>query len=111
ELHRDGGESRSLDLLALCDDSAGPVTGRVVRPDGTTLAVSVDVVRLDASGADQWVLTFRGMSRLLRADEELRASEAQFRALADHAPIGVFQSEHGVRLGYLNRRFAEVWGR
>lgn len=100
-----------LDLCALCSDSPPPVTATVHRDDGNTVAVSVDAVPLDATAADQWVITFRGISRLVRADEELRASEAQFRALAANAPIGVFQSEHGTRLGYLNRHFAEVWGR
>jgi diguanylate cyclase (GGDEF)-like protein/PAS domain S-box-containing protein len=45
------------------------------------------------------------------ADEELRASEERFRVVAAHAPIGVFASEVGLRLGYVNHRFGELWGR
>ena len=56
-------------------------------------------------------MTFHGVSEQVRAYEELRASEAQFRALATNAPIGVFQSDYGLRLGYVNPRFAELWGR
>src|SRR5207247_4710956 len=77
---------------------------------GPMRAVAVDAVQLDLAGR-RWLLTFHGVSEQLRAYEDLRASEAQFRALATNAPIGVFQSDHGVRLGYVNPRFAELWGR
>ncbi|MCU1372981.1 MAG: Diguanylate cyclase/phosphodiesterase with sensor(S) [Actinomycetia bacterium] len=103
------GEAKA-DLDGLCRGNGGTTTVTVPREGAPSLALSVDAVRLDAKSTDRWVLTFRSVSRQLRADEDLRASEEQFRALAANAPIGVFQSEHGVRLGYLNDRFAEVWG-
>jgi diguanylate cyclase (GGDEF)-like protein/PAS domain S-box-containing protein len=99
-----------VDLAILCRDEGGTATVTAVRPEAPTISLAVDAVRLDPGDDRWWVLTFRSISKQLRADEDLRASEAQFRALAANAPIGVFQSEHGVRLGYLNPRFAELWG-
>jgi diguanylate cyclase (GGDEF)-like protein/PAS domain S-box-containing protein len=99
-----------VDLASLCHGEGGTTTVTAARPSAPSTALSVDAVRLEPGDDDWWVLTFRSGSRQLRADEDLRASEEQFRALANNAPIGVFQSEHGVRLGYLNPRFAELWG-
>ncbi|MCU1484866.1 MAG: hypothetical protein JWN67_1612 [Actinomycetia bacterium] len=99
-----------VDLAFLCQGEGGTVTVTAERPDAPATSLAVDAVRLERDDDQWWVLTFRSISKQLRADEDLRASEAQFRALAANAPIGVFQSEHGVRLGYLNPRFAELWG-
>jgi diguanylate cyclase (GGDEF)-like protein/PAS domain S-box-containing protein len=43
---------------------------------------------------------------------EAKLSEAQhrFRALAEHAPIGIVVSEAGLRLGYVNAQFGELVG-
>ena len=40
----------------------------------------------------------------------MRAAEARFAALAESAPIGIFLSEAGMRLGYVNDRFVELCG-
>jgi diguanylate cyclase (GGDEF)-like protein/PAS domain S-box-containing protein len=100
----------TVDLAFLCQGEGGTATVSATRPDPPSVSLAVDAVRLDPDDDRWWVLTFRSIGKQLRADEDLRASEAQFRALAANAPIGVFQSEHGVRLGYLNPRFAELWG-
>jgi diguanylate cyclase (GGDEF)-like protein/PAS domain S-box-containing protein len=99
-----------VDLAFLCQGEGGTAMVSATRPGAPSISLAVDAVRLEPDDDRWWVLTFRSISRQLRADEDLRASEAQFRALAANAPIGVFQSEHGVRLGYLNPRFAELWG-
>ena len=98
-------------LGGLFDDGWSSLVGNVAPPGAATIPVSVDAVRLDPGVGGRWVLTFRSVGRLIRADEDLRASEERFRALAANAPIGVFQSDHGLRLGYLNPKFAEIWGR
>jgi diguanylate cyclase (GGDEF)-like protein/PAS domain S-box-containing protein len=81
------------------------------RADGSSVAVSGASARLQATPDGAWVLRLREIAARLRADEALRSSEARFRALADHAPIGVFLSDVGVRLAYVNPGFARVWGR
>ena len=95
-----------VDLARLCGE--GPSAVVTIGEGGR--AVSVEATPLDGGEDDQWVLTFRGISQQVRADEDLRASERRFRALAAHAPIGVFHSDHGLRLDYVNPRFAELWG-
>jgi diguanylate cyclase (GGDEF)-like protein/PAS domain S-box-containing protein len=44
------------------------------------------------------------------AEEAQRESEHRFSALAEHAPVGIVVSEAGVRLGFVNNRFAEIVG-
>ena len=41
-------------------------------------------------------------------DEALREAEARFTALAESAPIGIFLSEIGLRLGYVNDQFVAL---
>jgi diguanylate cyclase (GGDEF)-like protein/PAS domain S-box-containing protein len=81
------------------------------RADGSAVAVAVAADRLQAIPGGAWVLHVKEIAARLRADEALRTSEERFRALADHAPIGVFLSDVGVRLAYVNPGFARVWGR
>jgi diguanylate cyclase (GGDEF)-like protein/PAS domain S-box-containing protein len=82
----------------------------VRRPDESRQPVTVDLSRL-GQGVDGWLVTLHPST-----DEEqaartaLREAEHRFRALAEHAPTGIFLSEAGVRLGYLNARFAELVG-
>ncbi|HEU5082911.1 MAG TPA: EAL domain-containing protein [Acidimicrobiales bacterium] len=94
-------------------DAEGARSRRLLlrRVDGSTVAVSASVDRLQAQPDGAWVLRLREIADHIRVDEALRTSEARFRALADHAPIGVFLSDVGVRLAYVNPRFAQVWGR
>jgi diguanylate cyclase (GGDEF)-like protein/PAS domain S-box-containing protein len=57
-----------------------------------------------------WAVLVREQIGELLAHEALRGSEERFRALAGNAPIGIFASEAGLRLSYLNDRFAQLWG-
>ncbi|HEX4903596.1 MAG TPA: EAL domain-containing protein [Acidimicrobiales bacterium] len=114
-----------IDLVELDEEDAATVPARLGpdladgrpqrlllrRADGSTVAVSGVTARLQAVPEGAWVLRLREIAARLRADEALRSSEARFRALADHAPIGVFLSDVGVRLAYVNPGFAGVWGR
>ncbi len=92
-------------------DSVRPRRRALQRADGSAVAVSVAADRLQAVPDGAWVLRVREIAAHVRVDEELRTSEARFRALADHAPIGVFLSDVGIRLAFVNARFAQVWGR
>ena len=62
------------------------------------------------SGPVRWCVNVSSTSTSGLADEAMRASEERFRALAENVPMGVFFSEVGLRLGYVNDRFAELWG-
>jgi diguanylate cyclase (GGDEF)-like protein/PAS domain S-box-containing protein len=106
-----GGPDEGIDLGALCVDGSGAVTCNLTRASARTASVAVEATRLDAGSSGRWVMTFRGVSHQVRTHDDLRESEARFRALAANAPIGVFHSDHGLRLNYVNPRFAELWGR
>jgi diguanylate cyclase (GGDEF)-like protein/PAS domain S-box-containing protein len=96
-----------LDLL----DRGGGKRDLVLRtPDGSPLYVRVSAARIDDRGGAAWILELQEIGAERRADEELRASEDRFRALANHAPIGIFASEAGLRFAFLNERAAELFG-
>jgi diguanylate cyclase (GGDEF)-like protein/PAS domain S-box-containing protein len=62
------------------------------------------------NGSRRSVIVVRERSEELRAEEHLRLSEEQFRVLAEQAPIGIFRSDVGLRLGYANARCIEILG-
>ena len=84
--------------------------------DGASLAVRISVHPLGQlngaphNGSRRSVVVVRERSEELRAEEHLRVSEEQFRALAEQAPIGIFRSDVGLRLGYANARCIEILG-
>jgi diguanylate cyclase (GGDEF)-like protein/PAS domain S-box-containing protein len=79
--------------------------------DGASVAVRISVHPLgEHNGSRRSVVVARERSEELRAEEHLRVSEDQFRVLAEHAPIGIFRSDVGLRLGYANARCVEILG-
>ncbi|SDI80826.1 PAS domain S-box-containing protein/diguanylate cyclase (GGDEF) domain-containing protein [Frankineae bacterium MT45] len=78
-------------------------------PDRSLVQVQVRVTAAPEIG---WIVSLRPVSDEVRvAEEAQRESEHRFRALADYAPVGIVVSEAGVRVGYVNARFAEITGR
>jgi diguanylate cyclase (GGDEF)-like protein/PAS domain S-box-containing protein len=75
-------------------------------------ASSWDAVAVPSVTADGrcWVVTLRRSGDSLNADQLLRAAEERFRALSERAPIGIFTSEVGLRIGYINDFLAELVG-
>ncbi len=57
-----------------------------------------------------WVVRIVAENDAVRAEEDLRLAHERFQALADRAPVGIFSSEAGLRLGYANNVFGEVFG-
>jgi diguanylate cyclase (GGDEF)-like protein/PAS domain S-box-containing protein len=98
-------------LAALVERGGGRVDVTLRRSDASPVMARVNASRVDLGSSAQWILDVREIEAERRADEELRASEARFRALAVNAPIGIFASEVGLRLGYVNERTAELLGR
>jgi diguanylate cyclase (GGDEF)-like protein/PAS domain S-box-containing protein len=85
---------------------------RVLRcRDGRALRMAARIVSVGTAAAPAWFLRLRTRDESLRAEARLRASEDRFSALADQAPVGIFASEVGLRLGYVNERMTELLGR
>jgi diguanylate cyclase (GGDEF)-like protein/PAS domain S-box-containing protein len=84
--------------------------------DGASVAVRITVHPLgqpegkQPNGSRRSIVVVRERSEELRAEEHLRLSEEQFRVLAEQAPIGIFRSDVGLRLGYANARCIEILG-
>jgi diguanylate cyclase (GGDEF)-like protein len=68
-------------------------------------------VKAAAAGAGRFVVWLRSVSEGQRlAEAAAHESEHRFRSLAEHAPVGIIVSEAGIRLGFVNARFAEITG-
>ena len=90
---------------------AGTADSFAVCHDGASVAVRISVHPLgEQNGARRTVVIVRERSEEVRAEEHLRVSEEQFRVLAEQAPIGIFRSDVGLRLGYANARCVEILG-
>ncbi len=86
-----------------------------LRVDGRVIgALTVYSVRADAFDPDEQELLLRLSEDLafgiaaLRSRDELRRSEARFRALADESPVGIFEVDLQGRGLYLNRAGATI---
>ena len=116
----------SINDLMVCPFGELPLNERraatfpvaVVGRDGSTSSWEATAIpaRTTTSTTDggtaamTWVVTLRPPTADGQLDELLRASEERFRALAERAPIGIFSSEVGLRLGYVNDGLAELVG-
>jgi diguanylate cyclase (GGDEF)-like protein/PAS domain S-box-containing protein len=97
-------------LLDLLDRGGGKRELTLRAADGSPVYVRASAARIDDRQGAAWILELQEIAAERRADEELRASEDRFRALANHAPIGIFASEAGLRFAFLNERAAELLG-
>ncbi|MGZ6791583.1 MAG: diguanylate cyclase domain-containing protein, partial [Mycobacteriales bacterium] len=79
----------------------------VVRRDGQASRSVLHSVPV----SDGWVARVSPEPDPDRAADDLRVSHERFQALADRAPVGIFSSEAGLRLAYVNDVFGEAFGR
>lgn len=89
-------------------------SARLQREDHSRTGVWLRVVRLDATahGSAAWLVQINDSSdELAVAREAVIEAEHRFEALAGRAPVGIFVSEVGLRLGYVNAAFAGMTGR
>jgi diguanylate cyclase (GGDEF)-like protein/PAS domain S-box-containing protein len=91
EPHDDGWQSAAIDA-----------------PDRSLSPVQVMVRAIEDGVHVIWVRPVTHAERL--AEQARLESEHRFSALAEHAPVGIVVSEAGVRLGFVNNRFAEITG-
>jgi len=80
--------------------------------DGSDIRVQLEVAHVSGGDdPDGWLLDIHPLTDA-QADQAaaLREAEHRFRALAEAAPVGIFLSEAGLRLGYVNDRFVELTG-
>jgi two-component system cell cycle sensor histidine kinase/response regulator CckA len=57
-----------------------------------------------------FVAIVRDISERIQTESELRASEERFRAVANHAPVGIFQTDMEGGCTYVNERWSEITG-
>jgi diguanylate cyclase (GGDEF)-like protein/PAS domain S-box-containing protein len=105
-----------VNTLAL-REQGGQDVGVLRRLDETSRDVLVDVVPLPAheddrpAGHRRWLVMLHPRQDAQTTTEvALAAAEQRLRALAEQAPVGIFVSEAGIRLGFVNQRFADLLG-
>ncbi len=79
------------------------------RSDGTSVPVDVGTNRIKVGGRELAVTFINDISERLRAEQEMRRSEARFRTVVENAPDGVtILRDH--RIAYLNPTAARMLG-
>jgi len=80
---------------------------RAQRTKYSVLVVTVGAVIFLTLGASSMIGDARGRKK---AESRLRTSEERFRALAAHAPIGIFLAGPGGELNFVNDRYTAITG-
>lgn len=79
-------------------------------PNGGFSSIAWSVYTIDVDRRPYFALVVRDVSAERRAEQDLRASEARFRALAETLPVGIFRSDLKGRRIYANARMIELTG-
>ena len=99
------------DARVAADDLVDPLRAvrrevLVRRRDGTVVPSVLHSVPTGTT----WTVRITAEAGSARAADDLRLSRERFEAVADHAPVGIFSSEAGLRLAYVNDAFADAFG-
>ncbi len=97
-----------------CGEGARAETREVVglRKDGKTMPVQVTVGQWHDRDEPKFTAIFRDVTERQRSEQELRASEARFRQIAEHIDDVFVVHERGASgIGYASPSFEAVWGR
>lgn len=81
-----------------------------VRKDGSTFPIEVSIRRFQVDGDEFIQSVIRDISERKSAEDELRLSEARYRAIFDHTAVGVVHIAPDGRFLLVNRRLAEMVG-
>ena len=84
-----------------------------VRKDGSHVRVAhtVTMHRDEHGNVVGYVGVAHDISARHASEQALRGSEERFRALSEHAPVGIVQTDEHANCWYANRRFCELVGR
>ena len=92
-------------------DGIGETQTRWKRLDGSMIDVLLSVTPLYADDAAQGVvISALDITEQKKADEALRASEARYRELADHLPVGIYDADFDGKVNYANNTALEMFG-
>ena len=106
-----GGDEDDPDTRLLVDERRTVRRSvRMQRRDGSPLRMALSSVPCDLGDRRGWVVRLVQEADVARVADDLRASHERFQALADCAPIAIFSSEAGLRLGYVNDKFSDLHG-
>jgi len=94
----------------LAGENVPPFEDRFVRLDGSTVPVELGVTRLVWQDRPALHVVARDLTERKQAEEALRRSEADYRGLAEHAPLGIYRSTVDGRLVAVNRTMLTMLG-
>lgn len=110
DLPSDGQGSLIPVLRRILRGQGEDLSAAVRGPDGTRMTVRLELGSLQPESAG-WLVRVTPITDDEQASRTaLREAEHRFQVLAEHAPVGIFMSEAGARLGFVNARFAEILG-
>ncbi|MEK6769285.1 MAG: PAS domain S-box protein, partial [Gemmatimonadota bacterium] len=81
-----------------------------LRKDGTAFPIEYTISAYRSNGDVVFTGVLRNATERHRAEEALRRSEAELRALVDHAVFGIYRSTRDGRLLMVNRALVEMLG-
>jgi PAS domain S-box-containing protein len=115
-IHADGSPFPGEDHPAMVALRTGAPVRDVImgihRPDGALawILVSAEPVRPPGGAVEAVVTTFLDITIRKTAQDALARSEARFRALAEHSPVGVFQTDAAGQVVFANERALRLTG-
>src|SRR5262249_39182214 len=111
-IHPDGFDDAIRVWLEVMAGPAGTTrTGRqrVVRPDGTTIWIEATTIKREAEdGTVTGTVIVHDLTERRKQESALRASQLEFRLLADQVPAAVFRADAHQELTFRNQRWSEL---
>lgn len=87
----------------------GPIYGR--KSDGSDFPIEASISQVTTKGEQIYTVIMRDITERKRAEEALRTSEAQFRNMADTAPVLMWMSGPNKLCTYFNQVWLQFTGR